>query len=131
MENTDMNILKNVVINNKLNISIPYTSSASSPFLVFQSNPNQFPMLIHSISLNYDVSNTATNYLFYIEIEGITIENNNYQQLSLNSQVFDFVPTGKAFKVPAGAIITIHAYNNSTNTTNGNISVSVVEEILK
>ena len=59
MDNTDISILKNVVINNKLNISIPYNSSANSPFLVFQSNPKQYPMLIHSISLNYDISNTA------------------------------------------------------------------------
>ena len=130
MENTDISILKNVVINNKLNISIPYNSSANSPFLVFQSNPKQYPMLIHSISLNYDISNTATNYVFYVEIDGITIDNNNYQQLSLNAQVFDFVPTGKAFKVPAGSLITIHAYNNGGATANGSISISIVEEII-
>ena len=122
-----MESISNIRIKTINNISIPYTATATSPFLVFETKSGVNGSYLVSLSLAYDTSNTAVNYLFLFSFDGIDIENNNYSQLSTQAGVFDFVPTGVFFQLPANSYLRIYAYNsNSSNTTNGNISINAV-----
>ena len=121
------NELQNIRIKTINNISIPYSSNANSPYLVFETKAGVNGSKLISLDIAYDISNTATNYLFYFDIQGINIENNNFSPLSIQAGVFNFVPTGKEFILPPNSYVRIYAYNNnSSTTTNGSVSISVV-----
>ena len=128
----DLSVIKNSLIKQVFNISVPYTQTQAP---VENDNNNlvntyqsdyaylgNVPLLAKSVQITYD-STFLSNYKVKVVLEGLNIDNNQYNYAPANSSGFDYVPTGASFLIPAGARLKVYAFNANGASTNGTLNI--------
>ncbi len=135
MANTRPNQI--TVILNSLIIDSPNnavsTSQTAVPALnqgnVISQALGQYPCLLRSFNLSWD-TNFASTYSYYVKLQGLNINNNQFIAVSSGSGGKEYVPTGTAYLVPANATLDIFAYNSGSGSSAGHITIYAVFEII-
>jgi hypothetical protein len=126
-----LGVLVNPRLNQQLNIDIPQTitsPNAAQTAPIFSMQITGYGGYLYSLAMLVD-QQTQLNYLFFIQVDGVSIDNNTYFQMPIFLE-YDPIAEGTAWTLPAGANIKIYAYNALGSQIDGNISVSVtVDEV--
>lgn len=118
-------------IDKAIAISVPNTSVSTSPFTVYSATiGGQWGARLATGSIAVD-SIFQTNYNWNFVLTGATSTNNTFQPFDPTVNTFDIVPNGKFIIVKPGTRLTIQAYNNTSTTSDGIMSVYVVADLLK
>ena len=122
-------LLKNPNNDKDIDVEVPATGYPSaSPFVVYNRRAVAGPYGARLASVSYSVDAIfQSNFYWKSKIDGITTPSATFQPWDSTVSTFEEVPTGNPFLLKPGAGIAIYAYNaNSSNTSNGIMSVSVV-----
>lgn len=128
--NSNINVIGNSLVIQHFNITVPDTatsvpSTGGIPSFLTDQNGRmcsdrlgQSPLLLHSIAIQAS-SSFLSSYSILVQLNGLNIDNNNFNLLPSSSSGFDYVPTGKSYKIPAGSRLDVYAYNSTEATTAG------------
>ena len=105
-------------------LSVPTTTSTvdlalAAPIAKFTTNPQ--PMYLNTVALGWD-TNTATNFKYWLVIEGITDANASFKSMSLSAQSINILDNN-IVPIPANAQITLYAYNFNSGTVAGKMQL--------
>lgn len=124
-----IDVIRNSLIIQHLNVSVASSATAipntSIPSTLTDGNGDKLsdylgpaPLLLHSIAITY-TSTFQGSYSLYVKQPGLNIDNNKFSLPAASTSGFDYVPTGKAFLIPANSTLNIYAYNSGSATTAG------------
>ena len=126
-------VILNPHFSQQLNISLSITTATAAAALkapIFTMTSGNYGSLLYALSFASD-SNTQANYSFMIDIAGVAIDKNTFQQLPI-SQNYNIVPSGICIKLPMSATIKVYAYYSGNSGVNGLVSIAAwLDELVR